>query len=347
MTSITKKILVTGGAGFVGYNIARMLSEEAGNHIFIMDDLSGAAMDEDFRALIGKDNVTFYNLDMTDPASYEKIEPRYDHVYHLAGVDGAWRAADSPDLTVRVNALSTIYLLEFIRKAGNRPRLLFSSSSENYAGSLRHCSVTVPTPENVPLCIDDIADPGQAYAASKVMGEIACYHYARQCGFGCVIVRYHDLYGPRMGPQHVIPELVGQMRSGAGRLDVYGVHERRSFCYVTDAARMTIRLMSKEKAIGRAFNIGCDEEPVRVADVVRMLSVITGIVPEVVPHRALADRAVPQMPDMTAAQELGAYVSEVPFHVGLLNTYRWFDRQGTLKDALAPVMAAASIAHVR
>jgi nucleoside-diphosphate-sugar epimerase len=340
MAAITKKILVTGGVGFVWYNVARMLSEEAGNHIYILDCLSGAGMDEEFKALAGKDNVTLYDLDPTDPASYDKVEQKYHQVYHLAAV-GARNATDRPDLQIRANTLSTINLLEFIKRAGNRPRLLFASSSESYASSIRHCNVTTPVPEDIPLCIDNITDPTQACAAASILGEIACYQYAKLYGFGCIIVRYHDLYGPRMSPQHIIPGLFGRLMECPERLELSGGHQCRSFCYVTDAARMTIRLMGKEKSIGKAINVGSGREAVPLVDIGRMLAAIAGIRPEIVQQRSPVRWPAPPVPDLTAIQALDAYVSEVPIHAGLLNTCRWFGRNFAFKGPGAPAQPEA------
>ncbi|HEY3272426.1 MAG TPA: SDR family NAD(P)-dependent oxidoreductase [Methanocella sp.] len=321
-----KKILVTGGAGFIGYNICRMLAEKEGNHIYIMDNLSKAGMDEEFQGLIKNRNVTFYNLDMTDPASFDRIQQEYDQIYHLAAVVGVRKVTENPDLTIRVNTLSTIYLLEMIKRAGNRPRILFTSSSENYAGSLKHCNVAVPTPENIPLCIEDIKNPRWSYAASKIIGEIACYHYAEMYGFESIIVRYHNVYGPRMGTQHVIPEFIRRLKDTPGRLDMFGGYQYRSFSYVTDAARMTIGLMNNDRAPGKVINIGNDLEQIRIADIGIQLCTIMGISPEIVEHGAPDGSVGVRMPDLTTIRELGAYVFDIPFHDGLLSTYEWYDQ---------------------
>jgi UDP-glucose 4-epimerase/UDP-glucuronate decarboxylase len=330
-----RKILVTGGAGFIGCNIAGMLAAAAGNHVYIMDDLSKTGMDDEFRSLIGKDNVTFYNRDMTDPASFEGMEQAYDQIYHLAAVVGVRKVTEQPDLTLRVNTLSTIHLLEMIKRSGSRPRILFTSSSENYAGSIKHCNIPVPTPENIPLCIDDITNPRWTYAGSKIVGEMACFHYAKMYGFESVIVRYHNVYGPRMGTQHVIPEFILRLQANPRMLEMFGGYQRRSFSYVTDAAKMTINLMNSEKAADRVINIGNDQEHIRISDIAGQLAAIMGISPELVERGAPPGSADLRMPDLTTIRGLGAYVADVPFAAGLSVTYRWYAEHYTPQGAMA------------
>jgi len=322
-----KKILITGGAGFIGYNIAKILSENNENEIHIIDDLSKGENDEEFESLVERENVTFYEMDLTNLEIYQKIEPKYDQIYHLAAVVGVKKVIENPALTLKINVLSTIYLLEFIKDMKSPVKILFASSCENYAGSITKCNVQIPTPENIPLCIEDIYNPRWSYAASKILGEIACLHYSKDYGFESTIVRYHNIYGPRMGVYHVIPEFILRLKKNPKVLEMRGGYQSRTFCYVTDAAKMTIKIMDNKNTISKVVNIGTDQESVKISSIGEMLSQIMKTSPEFLERGAPEGSTDRRVPDLKVIKDLGDYVSEVPFSSGLINTYNWYNKR--------------------
>ncbi len=322
-----KKILITGGAGFIGCTIAKMLSQNEKNEIHIIDDLSKGEKDEEFRSLIARDNVTFYEMDLTDKETYNRIEPVFDQIYHLAAVVGVRKVMANPSLTVKVNVLSTIYLLDFVRDMKNRPKILFTSSCENYAGSIKKCNIQIPTPENVPLCIEDIYNPRWSYAASKILGEISCIHWSNEYGFDATIVRYHNIYGPRMGVTHVIPEFILRLKKNPKSLEMWGGDQFRTFCYVTDAAKMTIKVMNNNKTTGKVINVGNDQECVKISSIGERLSEIMKITPEFIEKGAPEGSTDYRIPDLTLIKELGDYTFDVPFSDGILLTYTWYNNR--------------------
>ena len=323
-----RRILVTGGAGFIGYNISKILAENVENEVHIIDDLSKGEKDDEFKKLTEKSNVTFYELDLTNLDTYSEIEIlEYDQIYHLAAVVGVRRVMENPVLTLRVNTLSTIYLLEHIKKMGNSPKILYASSCENYAGSIKSCDVQIPTPEDAPLCIEDVYNPRWSYASSKILGEIACLHYSKQYGFDTTIVRYHNIYGPRMGTQHVIPEFILRLKKDSRKFEMFGGYQYRTFCYVTDAAKMTIYLMNDEKANNKVVNIGNDQEVNKISSIGEKLCQIMGISPKFIEKGAPEGSTETRIPDLKLIRDLGDYVSEVSFSQGLINTFEWYDER--------------------
>lgn len=319
-----KRILVTGGAGFIGCNLSRILSENVDDEVHIIDDLSKGENDEEFKTVIERGNVTFYEMDLTDLDTYSKIESEYDQIYHLAAIVGVRKVTENPVLTIKVNTLSTIYLLEHIKKMERTPKILYASSCENYAGSINNCNVQVPTPEDIPLCIEDVYNPRWSYAATKILGEIACLHYSKQYDFDTTVVRYHNIYGPRMGAQHVIPEFILRLKNDPNKLEMFGGYQYRSFCYVTDAAKMTIKLMNNKKANDNIINIGNDYKCVEISSIGKELSNIMNISPEFVEMGAPKGSTERRMPDLKLIKELGAYVSEVSLDQGIINTFKWY-----------------------
>ena len=168
---------------------------------------------------------------------------------------------EHPAEVIRTNALSTLHLLDWLVDGGGS-KVLFSSTSEAYAWTQHFHELPVPTPEDVPLSLTDLADPRSSYAGSKIFGELAVTHYCRAHGTPFAIVRYHNVYGPRMGNEHVIPELYERARSGEDPLTVYSVDHRRAFCYVSDAVAATVAAMREPAAEGWTINVGNDREEV-------------------------------------------------------------------------------------
>ena len=326
-----RKILVTGGAGFIGYNISKILSEDEVNEVHIIDDLSKGEMDKEFKSLIERSNVTFHKMDLTDLNTYSKIDSEYDQIFHLAAIVGVRKVTENPALTIKVNTLSTIYLLEYMKRMYSNPKILFASSCENYASSIRKCNVRVPTPENVPLCIEDIYNPRWSYAASKILGEIACINYSKQFGFNTTIVRYHNIYGPRMGTQHVIPEFILRLKHNSEKFEMYGGQQYRSFCYVSDAAKMTINLMNNNKANNNIVNIGNDRECFKIEYIGKELTRLMNINPVFIEKGAPDGSIESRVPDLKILKGLGSYVNEVSFSDGLVNTYEWYEKRYELE----------------
>ncbi|MFY7997262.1 MAG: NAD-dependent epimerase/dehydratase family protein, partial [Candidatus Kapaibacteriota bacterium] len=160
-------ILITGGAGFIGQAITRALSDNPNNHITLVDNLTRGRIDADLQSVLDRDNVSFLQGDITDAAFFDTLPTNFDYIYHLAAVIGVRNVMEKPDKVLLVNAISTLYLFEYAKRLSNLKRILFSSTSEIYAGTLKHFGITVPTPETEPLTLDDITSPRTTYMLSK------------------------------------------------------------------------------------------------------------------------------------------------------------------------------------
>ena len=143
-------------------------------------------------------------MDLTDSSSFSELDGGFDYVYMLAAMVGVDKVNSVPHEVIRVNSLLVINCLEWLRTA-DCGRVVFTSTSEAYAGTVEAFNVNVPTAESVPLTIQDIAHPRFTYAVTKMLGESGFINYAKQGFFEAVVVRYHNVYGPMMGFRHVIP----------------------------------------------------------------------------------------------------------------------------------------------
>lgn len=324
-----KKILVTGGAGFIGSVLSKILSEDDNNEVYIIDNLSKGVKDEFFKERIERPNVTFYEMDLTDIDNYTKIENDYDQIYHLAAIVGVEKVMNHPLQTLENNTLSTIYLLDFVKRMKRKPRLLFASSCENYAGSVKLGIADVPTAENIPLCIHDIFNPRWTYACSKILGELAFFHYGNEYNSNVKIVRYHNVYGPRMGNKHVIPEFILRILNKNNPFLMYGGDQYRTFCYVTDAAKTTIQVMEKSQEI--LYNIGSDEREILIKDVAKSLFDIADFYPKIIEKGAPKGSIPRRKPDMSKLKKESLFVHETSFEDGLKKTYNWYKKYGRTK----------------
>lgn len=319
-----KKILITGGAGFIGSKIADLLDKDKNNHITILDDLSKGNLDDYFVNIIEKKNVDFIEKDLSKKESLNDIKCNFDQVYHLAAIVGVRKVTENPVKTIKVNTQSTFNLLDYISESNKKPKLLFTSSCENYAGTMNRFSISIPTPEDVPLCIEDIKNPRWTYAASKILGEVACYHYAKEFQFEITIIRYHNVYGPRMGTQHVIPEFILRLKQNGQEFHLYGGNQFRAFCYISDAALMTINLMEEQKANGLIVNIGNDKDEVKIQDIAKMICSEMNLNPIFREHGAPKGSVKRRVPDLSLIKKLHCFVYNIPLKKGIQETVKWY-----------------------
>jgi UDP-glucuronate decarboxylase len=315
------RILVLGGAGFIGYHLAERLSR-ASNAVTLVDDFSRGRMDTELEALVARPAVRFLRADLTDPAQLANVPRSWDQVYMLAAVVGVRNVALDPARVIRVNTLATLNVLEWLTAEAGV--VFFASTSETYAGGVASGHVPVPTPENVPVSIDDIANPRFAYAATKIFGEAAMFHYARQKGFSVVVGRFHNVYGPRMGADHVIPELSLRALDREDPFRVYGAEQRRAFCHVADAVEAITRLAATEHARGQIVNVGNDTEETRVADLLTLILKIAKFSPRLDPAPAPPGSVERRCPDLTRLRALTGFTPKISLEHGVRETFDWY-----------------------
>jgi UDP-glucose 4-epimerase/UDP-glucuronate decarboxylase len=324
MTS--RRILVTGGAGFIGYHLSQKLAANREDQIAIVDNFVRGARDDELTELLSLPNVTLVNGDVCEPDLWRRIGGDFDEVYHLAAIIGVKNVLERPYDVVRVNALSTVRLLDWFA-AGGGEKLLFSSTSEAYAWTQQFYSLPIPTPEESPLSLTDLTDPRSAYAGSKIFGELAVTQGCRVSGKRFSIVRYHNVYGPRMGYDHVIPELFARATGGENPLTVYSADHQRAFCYVSDAVEATIAAMRVADADGMTINIGNDGEEVTIAELASRLLHVAGIETALAPKSALNDPIRRRSPDLSRARSVLEYEPRVGLEDGLRLTLDWYARR--------------------
>jgi nucleoside-diphosphate-sugar epimerase len=318
------KALVLGGAGFIGLHLARRLIAD-GHEVTIVDDFSRGRADADLDALRAAPAVRVISADLTDAATYAALPHGWDQIYLLAAVVGVRNVHRDPARVVRVNTLVAMHLLDWVA-AGER--VFFASTSEVYAGGVDAGVVPVPTAEDVPTMISDITAPRFAYAASKLLGEAAFVHTSRAKGFDAVVGRFHNVYGPRMGADHVVPEMSLRAQAGEDPFQVPGADQFRAFCHVDDAVEAMVRLMATPAAAGQIVHIGNDRDETNIGDLAKLVLRVAGSTAAVEASPAPPGSVVRRCPDLSRLRALTGYEPQVTLEEGVRSTFAWYARHG-------------------
>ncbi|MDA0991541.1 MAG: NAD-dependent epimerase/dehydratase family protein [Verrucomicrobia bacterium] len=301
---MTKHHLVTGAAGLIGFELTKQLLA-VGDQVTAIDCyLKGGADDLAQLAQAHADQLTIIEGDLCDADTLRGVAGPIDTIYHLAAIVGVAHVNANPYDTLQINVRSTCNVMDLAMASSCRC-VAFASSSENYAGGVDHGWIALPTDEAVPLVITDIQLPRWSYAASKIAGEAAVFGAAHKAGFIPVAMRFHNVYGPRMGLTHVIPELFDRCRRKLDPLPVYGLDATRSFLHVDDAAR-AIRLATSPAAAsdGGIINIGSDQE-ISIQQLLETMFELTGHHPTLEAHPAPPGSVKRRVPDIHKLQALG------------------------------------------
>jgi UDP-glucose 4-epimerase/UDP-glucuronate decarboxylase len=315
------RTLILGGAGFIGYHLALRLAGE-GQELTLVDDLSRGRRDREMDSLCARPNVTLLQADLTRPDALAGLSRRWDGVYMLAAVVGVRNVETDPARVVRTNTLALLHLLDWMTPEAGV--LFFASTSETYAGGVTAGTLPVPTPEDVPLSVPDVRAPRFAYAASKILGEAAVIHTARARGLRAVVGRFHNVYGPRMGADHVIPELALRALRGENPFRLYGAEQRRAFCHVSDALEAIVRLVASEPAWGQIVNIGNDAEETVIEDLARLVLREARFEPALDRVPAPPGSVARRCPDIGRLRALTGFVPKVSIEAGVRDTFAWY-----------------------
>ncbi|MBW4705345.1 MULTISPECIES: NAD(P)-dependent oxidoreductase [unclassified Micromonospora] len=318
------RALLLGGAGFIGLHLARRLVAD-GHQVTIVDDFSRGRDDADLDRLRADPAVQVISGDLTSPDTWAALPTGWDQIYLLAAVVGVRNVEQDPARVIRVNTLSALHLLDWVTPG---ERVFFASTSEVYAGGVTAGVVPVPTAETVPAMISDVAAPRFAYAASKLLGEAAFLHTARAKGFETVVGRFHNVYGPRMGADHVIPEMSLRALRGADPFPVPGADQYRAFCHVDDAVEAMLRLMGAPAAAGQIVHIGNDREETNIGDLAKLVLRVAGVSPAIAPESAPPGSVARRCPDLSRLRELTGYEPGVSLEEGVRSTFAWYREHG-------------------
>jgi UDP-glucose 4-epimerase len=253
------RVLVTGGAGFIGsHTVDRLL--EGGAEVWVLDDLSSGSLGN-LRLSKRKPKFHFKKGTVTQYRALELLTKKADAIIHLAAIVSPYLSARKPEIVNQVNVFGTLNVLRAALK-NKLQRVVFASSSSVYGNQN-----TFPISEDSPLY------PITAYGVSKLAGEEYCGVYSRTYGLPTVSLRYFNVYGERQSasPYSGVIAIFAKRLAMGARPTIFGDGEqKRDFIYVSDVVRANIQALQTKSGLGEAFNIGTE----RAITINRLFSVL-------------------------------------------------------------------------
>lgn len=314
-------MLVTGGTGFIGSALVRALIKD-GKKVRILDNQSRGSMR---RLESVRDEFEFIEGDIRDQKIVEKACRGIDVVVHLAYINGTEFFYTKPELVLEVGVKGMMNVLDGCLK-NNVKELFLASSSEVY-----QTPTIIPTPEDVPLIVPDPLNPRYSYGGGKIISELLVVNYGRKFFERVVIFRPHNVYGPDMGWEHVIPQLTLRIKKlieneSSKRLINLPVQgsgkETRAFMYIDDFTQGLLKVIQKGKHL-EIYNIGVVEETSskRLAQEIgkcfnRKIKLRPGELSE--------GSTLRRCPDITKLKKLG-FKPQVSLKKGLQETVEWYN----------------------
>ncbi|HEY8442482.1 MAG TPA: NAD-dependent epimerase/dehydratase family protein [Xanthobacteraceae bacterium] len=314
-----RSILVTGGSGFIGSALVKALLAQ-NESVRVFDDNSRGSL----RRLDGvEQDIEFVRGDIRDADAVAEAMRGMDEVHHLAFINGTASFYSAPDLVLDVGVKGIINVIDACRRHGTGT-LVLASSSEVY-----HSPPLVPTDESAPLVIPDPLNPRFSYGAGKIISEMLALNHGRKHFERVLIFRPHNVYGPDMGFDHVIPHFAARLRKlqdatgqGAREFAIQGSgKETRSFCYIDDLVAGVMLMRARGEHLG-IYHVGTAEE-ITIAELARRMAKAAGVEIALRPSAAPAGSTARRCPDISKLAALG-YKPRVPLDEGLVPTLRWY-----------------------
>ncbi len=318
MTQATK-VLVTGGTGFIGSALVRRL---------VGDGVSVRVLDNGSRGLASRlDDIAgdfeYVEADIRDADAVAEAVRGVDAVYHLAYVNGTEFFYEKPELVLDVGVKGMVSVIDACIKH-EVGKFVLASSSEVYQSPPQ-----VPTDETAPLVVPDPLNPRYSYGGGKIISELMAINYGRKSFDRVIIFRPHNVYGPDMGWEHVLPQFVLRMEKICAQTDAETVDfpiqgsggESRSFVFIDDFIDGVMTVAEKGEHLG-IYHIGTNEE-ITIREVVGMVGDLFGRRVNTVPGTLLAGSTLRRCPDISKIAALG-YCPETKLKDGLPKLAQWY-----------------------
>lgn len=316
-----KKILITGGAGFIGTHLCQALARE--NQVVVLDNLRRNALQD-----AGVDKlpaVTLREGDVIEMPEVQQAMTGCTHVIHLASIAGVDTVMKNPVTTMRTNLIGTSNVLEVARELGSIERVIDFSTSEVFG---RHAFNVA---EGDVTSLGAVGEARWTYAVSKLATEHLTFNYYKQFGLPTCSVRPFNIYGPMQVGEGAIHHFILRALRGEPLQIHNDGGQIRAWCYVDDIIDGTLTALTHPDAVGHSFNIGNPRSTVTIynlaREIIRLSSSSAAI--EFVPW-SFPDVEL-RIPNIEKARELLAYEPQVDLEEGLLRTIRWYrQRERTL-----------------
>lgn len=316
-----KKYLVTGGGGFIGSALVQRLVR-AGQSVRVLDDGSRGGIDRLTEVI---NDIDYITGDIRRAETVSQAAQGVDSVCHLAFVNGTEFFYRKPEVVLDVGVRGMINVLDACREH-EIGELILASSSEVYQSA-----PVVPTDETAPLTIPDVHNPRYSYAGGKIISEIMALNYGRKYFERVIIFRPHNVFGPQMGSEHVIPQFVLRMKDlieaepDASQVIQFPIQgngtETRAFVYIDDFTDGLMTVIEKGEHLG-IYHIGATDE-ISIAQAARTVGKYFEREIDIIAGRPAPGGTARRCPDIRKIQALG-YIPRYSFVDGLTRTAQWY-----------------------
>jgi dTDP-glucose 4,6-dehydratase/UDP-glucose 4-epimerase len=310
---------VTGGSGFIGAALVRRLVA-CGAKVRVLDSyLRGNP--QSLESVL--DRIELIQGDVRDAASVTDAAKGCNTFIHLAYLNGTEFFYSKPELVLEIAVKGTMNAIDAAVKNGIKD-FVYCSSSEVY-----QTPPQIPSPETVPLIVPDVMNPRFSYGGGKIIGELLCVNYGRRHFDRMVIFRPHNVYGPNMGGEHVIPQFILRAKTAVEKTVEPEVpfaiqgdgKETRSFIYIDDFTD-GLELVLEKGGHNEIYHIGTQDE-ISMLDLALKVVALFGRRPSLQHLPLQAGGTLRRCPDTTKLRALG-FVPKTPLSEGLKRTFEWY-----------------------
>jgi len=320
-----KKILMTGGAGFIGTSLARRLVDD--NEIVVLDNLHRDSLTGTDLAEHG--NLRFVQGDVLDLDQLRELSKGVTHVVHMAAIAGVDKVLESRVRTMRVNLIGTYNVLEAAYEAGTVERLVDFSTSEVFGTHAYKVEETHVTSQG------SVGEARWTYAVSKLAGEYLAHSYFDEFGLPSVSVRPFNVYGPGQVGSGAIHHFTVRALAGE-ELVIHGDGSQiRAWCYVDDVVEALLTILESDEAVGQVFNIGNPRSVVTVFDLAARICRLADSESQIVFRPLHYTDVEMRIPNVDKARKLLGWEPQVDLDEGLARTIGWY-RERRPVQSLAP-----------
>ena len=322
---MNNNIIITGGAGFIGYHLAKKLVEK-NYKIIILDNLSRGNYDNELKNLLKNKNIQFLKKNLQKEIRIKNLKS-VKYIYHLAGSVGVKNINKDAYKAFLNNILTLKNIIEFNKNLNNKAKLILFSTSEVYSSLIKKNLVKFPITEKNEIIIENKIIDRDAYYLSKIFNE----KLVQLSGFKHIILRPHNIYGPRMGYSHVIPELIKKIflekkRNIKKNTVVFSPQHTRAFCYIDDAINQIISL-ANSKTNNEIYNVGNMREEIKIIELAKKIKKLVFKDSNLLKGSITLGSPKRRVPDMKKTIKKMKSRQFIDIDQGLFKTVNWYLRK--------------------
>jgi UDP-glucose 4-epimerase len=318
-----KRILITGGAGFIGSTLAGRLCKENDLVLFdnfARDSFSASGLDKEKRIKVIRGDVLDYE-------AVRKAVDGCDIVVHAAAIAGIDTVIKSPVRTMEVNMIGTANVLRAAAAAKVKDRVLEFSTSEVYG------SLAFNVREDAQAVSYSAGEARWVYSVSKLAGEHLAHAYYREQGLPCVTVRPFNIYGPGQTGEGAVQIFIRRALKNE-EISIFGTGAQiRAWCFIEDMMTALLLCLEKPEAVGQSFNIGNGRAVTTIYNLATTICRVLGSKSKITFKPPLSADIELRIPEISKAQELLGFAAKVDLEEGIEKTAAWYQAQARIADA--------------